>query len=143
MERSPTRCEASFFSGFRNAKKTPCPKVSLHRTPRFTTRYELDQYLGLGRLHDPRRYRHGWQRLHRDHLTVSLAAGAVSATATIPVLNDVVIDSDETVNMTLESAVNSTLGTPAATVLTIRNTDSKFAFAADKLFPENSNSAGL
>jgi len=76
-------------------------------------------------------------------VTVSLAVGAVSATATIPVLNDVVIDSDETVNVTLESAVNSTLGTPAATVLTIRNTDSKFAFAADKLFPENSNSAGL
>ena len=76
-------------------------------------------------------------------VTVSLAVGTVSATATIPVLNDVVIDSDETVNMTLESAVNSTLGTPAATVLTIRNTDSEFAFAGDKSFPENAGSAGV
>lgn len=76
-------------------------------------------------------------------VTVSLAAGAVSGTATIPVLNDAVIDSDETVNVTLESAVNSTLGTPAATVLTIRNTDSEFAFAGDKSFPENAGSAGV
>lgn len=45
--------------------------------------------------------------------------------------------------MTLESAVNSTLGTPAATLLTIRNTDSEFAFAGDKSFPENAGSAGV
>jgi len=76
-------------------------------------------------------------------VTVSLAAGAVFGTATIPVLNDVVIDSDETVNVTLESPVSGTLGTPAAAVLTIRNTDSEFAFSGDKSFPENAASAGV
>jgi hypothetical protein len=76
-------------------------------------------------------------------VTVSLAAGAVSGTATIPVLNDAVIDSDETVNVTLDSPVNGALGTPSTAVLTIRNTDSEFAFAGDKSFPENAGSAGV
>jgi Calx-beta domain/Metallo-peptidase family M12B Reprolysin-like len=70
-------------------------------------------------------------------VTVSLAAGVASANVTIPVVNDAVIDPDETVNVSLESPVGCTVGTPATAVLTIRNTDSEFAFYADRSFPEN------
>ena len=70
-------------------------------------------------------------------VTVSLAAGVATGTATIPVVNDAVIDSDETVNVALESPVGGTLGTPATAVLTIRNTDSELAFYADRSFTEN------
>jgi hypothetical protein len=72
---------------------------------------------------------------------VSLAAGVASRTVTIPVVNDAVIDSDETVNLVLESPVGATLGTPAAAVLTLRNTDSEFAFYADRSFAENAGRA--
>jgi hypothetical protein len=69
-------------------------------------------------------------------VSVSLAAGVASRTVTIPVVNDAVIDSDETVNLVLESPVGATLGTPSAAVLTLRNTDSEFAFYADRSFAE-------
>jgi hypothetical protein len=74
-------------------------------------------------------------------VSVALAAGVVSRTVTIPVVNDAVIDSDETVNLVLESPVGATLGTPAAAVLTLRNTDSEFAFYADRSFAENAGRA--
>ena len=55
--------------------------------------------------------------------TLSFAAGEVSRTFSIPLLNDTLVESNETVNVTLSNATGVTLGSPASATLTITSDD--------------------
>lgn len=56
--------------------------------------------------------------------TVRFAAGESSKTITIPLINDVLVEGNETFTITLSNAVGATLGTPAAATVTIIENDS-------------------
>ena len=56
--------------------------------------------------------------------TFSFAAGETSKTFNVPICNDSVFEADETVNLTLSSAIGASIqGAPATAVLTITNDD--------------------
>ncbi len=56
--------------------------------------------------------------------TVRFAAGESSKTISIPLINDVLVEGNETFTITLSSAVGATLGSPATATLTILDNDS-------------------
>jgi hypothetical protein len=56
--------------------------------------------------------------------TVRFAAGESSKTITIPLINDVLIEGNETFTITLSNAVGATLATPAAATVTVIDNDS-------------------
>jgi len=55
--------------------------------------------------------------------TLTFAPGVTSQTFSVPVIVDGIPESNETVNLTLSTPVNGTLGTPFSAVLTITNDD--------------------
>ena len=55
--------------------------------------------------------------------TLTFAPGETSKTFTIPITNDTVVDSNETVKLSLTSPTNAVLGTPASATLTIIDND--------------------
>ena len=55
--------------------------------------------------------------------TLNFAPGVTTVTTTVPITDNNVYESDETVNLALSSPSNATLGTPSATTLTILNDD--------------------
>src|SRR5262249_8670706 len=55
--------------------------------------------------------------------TVRFAAGESSKTFTIPIINDVLVEGNETFTITLSNAVGATLGLPAAATVTIVDND--------------------
>lgn len=56
--------------------------------------------------------------------TVRFAAGESSKTITIPLINDLLVEGNETFTITLSNAIGATLGTPAAATVTILDNDS-------------------
>lgn len=64
--------------------------------------------------------------------TLTFSAGVTSRTFSISINNDVTVESDETVNLTLSGTSNATLGTPSTAMLTIENDDqSSLQFTTD------------
>jgi len=55
--------------------------------------------------------------------TVRFAAGESTKTITIPLINDLLVEGNETFTITLSNAVGATLGTPAAATVTIVDND--------------------
>lgn len=56
-------------------------------------------------------------------ITVSFASGETTKTVTVPIVNDGLIEANETVNLSLSSATNATIGTQKTAVLTIFDND--------------------
>lgn len=55
--------------------------------------------------------------------TISFAAGETSKTFTIPIIDDALIELDETFTVTLTNVVGASLGTPSTTTVTIHDED--------------------
>ena len=55
---------------------------------------------------------------------LTIPAGQISNTFTVPILNDPSLESIETVNLTLSNPVSATLGTPVTATLSILDDDS-------------------
>ena len=69
--------------------------------------------------------------------TVTFAPGEVLKTITIPVVDDTLVEGDETVNLSLSNATGgATLGVTSAATLTITDNDlaGTLAFNADSLY---------
>jgi hypothetical protein len=71
--------------------------------------------------------------------TVGFAAGAATATKTVSVLNDTLVESDETVVLTLASGTGYTVGSPSAATVTIRDDDS----LVSGVIVDNTNAANV
>ncbi len=55
--------------------------------------------------------------------TLNFAAGETSKTITVPIIDDVHVEGDETFQVALANAVGATIGTPAAATITIKDND--------------------
>lgn len=55
--------------------------------------------------------------------TIRFAAGETSKTVRLSVINDLRVEGDETLNVTISGAVNTTVGTPSSAVVTITDND--------------------
>jgi von Willebrand factor type D domain/Calx-beta domain/Domain of unknown function (DUF4114) len=66
-------------------------------------------------------------------LTINFNAGETSKTVNIPILEDAIAENSETINLTLSSPVNSTLGTRSTATLTIIDNDKTWAGYADTI----------
>lgn len=62
-------------------------------------------------------------------LTVTFNAGETSKAVPIPITDDTVDDEGETINLSVSSVSNATIGSPAATTLTIDDNDPTVAFS--------------
>ncbi len=64
--------------------------------------------------------------------TLSFAAGDASETFTIPIIDDITVEADETVLLTLSNPIDANLGTPNSATLTITSSDvPEVAFSSD------------
>jgi CARDB/Calx-beta domain/Bacterial pre-peptidase C-terminal domain/RTX calcium-binding nonapeptide repeat (4 copies) len=62
-------------------------------------------------------------------INVVFAAGEVEKVVTVPIINDTLIETDETINLSLTNPTNgATLGTQSTAVLTVIDNDSQLAF---------------
>lgn len=63
--------------------------------------------------------------------TLNFAAGQLSRTFTVPIINDTLDENDETIRLALNTPVGATLGTPGAATLTIIDNDATPALTID------------
>lgn len=56
--------------------------------------------------------------------TLTIPSGQISGSFTVPIIDDSIDETDETVNLILSSPVNATLGSPSTAILTIIDNDS-------------------
>ncbi len=66
--------------------------------------------------------------------TLRFGAGETSKTVRLSIIDDLFVESDETLTVTLSGAVNTTIGTPASAVVTIVDNDSAIAALTATLF---------